>query len=114
MTDAEKFRYGFLLRCVDEGLDVPAAEKRADCMLKSAAGWDTLATLGTVATLAPIGAAGLLGYQGGRALGAADNDYTAREAMESEEKITLYRRMAEKLKRERAMASPALPSRKIR
>lgn len=114
MTDAEKFRYGFLLRCVDEGLDVPAAEKRAACMLKSASGWGTVGTIGLGAAAIPIGVAGLVGYQGGRALGAADNDYTARESLESEEKIALYRRMAEKLKRERAMMTPALPPRKVR
>lgn len=109
MTDAEKFRYGFLLRCVDEGLDVPAAEKRAACMLKSAFDWGTLGTVGAVAAALPIGMAGVVGYQAGRGLGRADNDYTARESLESEEKIALYRRMAEKLKRERAM-SMAVPA----
>lgn len=108
MTQAELFRYGFLKRCAEEGLDVAAADARAATFMKAGATLGGVA--GTTALALGLGApllAGVVGYQGGRALGRLDNDPVTKESLEAEEKIALYRRLAEKLRREQAVMMPA-------
>lgn len=101
MTDAEKFRYGFLLRCADEGLDAAAADRRAAALFKQG---NALGLLGAGALLAPPVLAFGVGHAAGQGLGRADNDYLAKETIEANETAAAYRRMAEKLRRQRAMA----------
>jgi hypothetical protein len=123
MTPREGFKYGFLLRCAEEGLTADEAEARAARGLeKQAGGLDTMLSdaysglkglftgvPGFIATHAPtvagIGALGAAGVGAGAGYGLAkmqEGDVDPKE-VQREELIAAYRTQAELARRKAIM-----------
>lgn len=69
MTEKTAFKYGFLLRCVEEGCDADETARRIDAGLaKQADGWDAAKSFGTGALALPVLGAVGLGAAGGYTL----------------------------------------------
>lgn len=110
MTPAQSFKFGFLARCVDEGLTGPATIERADQALAFVEKASIFSGIGSVAAKL-IEPAVLLGIgvpiAGGAALGAGAAKATEREGDVGEAKIdeliAEYQRLTEQSKRHALM-----------
>jgi hypothetical protein len=131
MTPREGFKYGFLLRCAEEGLTVKEAEARAAIGLEKRGEWDLLGDIGKGITgslggiiagapslagralgsgigMAGIGAAGA-GALGGYGLAKMQEGDIDPQEVQREELISAYRTQAE-LARRRAIMDAAQAS----
>ena len=119
MTPREGFKYGFLLRCAEEGLTAKEAEARAARGLEKQAvdGWDTVKNVvmgapGFITSAGGWGALGLagLGGLGGYGLAKLQESDIDPEDVQREELINAYNTQAE-LARRKSIMDAALAAR---
>ena len=121
MTPREGFKYGFLLRCAEEGLTVKQAEVRATRALEKHGGfdaWDTAVSIGGGLKDLALGGAGKAlswgiplgigtaagaGALGGYGLAKLREGDTDPEEVQRQELIAAYRNQAELARRKAIM-----------
>ena len=106
MEPREAFKIGFMSRCVEEGL---SQEKTAELMEKAASGWASgmvdagkavLYPAAALALAAPPTLGGLAAYFKNKTM---DSDTDDVEEIKQKEKADSYRRMADQLRRAKAL-----------
>lgn len=108
MTPREGFRFGFLLRCAEEGLSVAEAQARAERAEKRAGAADLLGKawgLGTNAALLGAGGVAGAGMLGGYALAKMREGEVDPAEIQRQELIDAYQTQAELARRKAIMAA---------